>query len=649
VVAIRKQRRVDPGCAAQHVVAQQLHHATEVAAGRDLIELADPGAVAIDVWRGEDRIVVPLGAVGVHHRQAARRRIDQRRSLVDHRVELVRREEQVAKFAQAVLVFQLKFRSAQNRRQKWFDAGACKGLGPGEIQIPRQDRPAAGFRVQVIVVVLAFPDVVVMDGFGDAAEAEIAGQVEVGAPPGCVGVAVQIAIHKGDEVGFVGDALLPFVVQFTGGAFHLVEVAVGQVVLVEKLAIDVLQRQVQPPEIAVVLAAGLLGRLIDDAEVDKVGGGGGHVGQVVEPIGQRLEQTLLAAIAPVGVLQDRGKDQLVPLHRVRDAIVVVGLETMAALKVELPVILAGGVPMQASPCAKTDMVVDDAIVDQRPQPGIVVAHVGWPRRGGDVLRVRHIGRSREQLVDRHRAHLVEGIALPDAAAACSARPDRPAPRRCAVIDIKCKVGLWIFPIGRGDRPPALIRCFDAIADQVAVDAHVRRHFRGIKIRPDCLHRHGRPVGAVGRVGEADVGAGRHGLQEEAHVGDAVGVADLGANLHRIERSGRRRQMLDGVDERGRVVQPGVVARAWRGAACAPCAGNVVVEGSVEQTRREIVVAAAQRPRKADAVLDAVDHFGSTVAQFQQFAFVGETPAEWPQGRRAVLSPCTRAGSAAMAR
>jgi hypothetical protein len=94
-------------------------------------------------------------------------------------------------------------------------------------------------------------------------------------------------------------------------------------------------------------------------------------------------------------------------------------------------------------------------------------------------------------------------------------------------------------------------------------------------------------------------------------------------------------MLDGVDERGRVVQPGIVAGARRGAAGAPGTGNVVVEGSVEQTRREIVFAAAQRPRKADAVFDAVYDFGPIVAQFQQFAVVGQASAEWPQGLDAV--------------
>ena len=292
-----------------------------------------------------------------------------------------------------------------------------------------------------------------------------------------------------------------------------------------------------------------------------MGGGGRHCGQVEEAIGEGLEQPLLPAIAAVGVLENRGEDEFVPLHRIGRAVVVVGLEAMAAVEVKLPVVLAGGVAAQPPARTKADVVVDRAVVNQRAQPGVIVAHVA--RLGGrrDMLGIGHVGGVGDQLVNSHRPHLAEVVGVPNAFVPRCAGPDRAAPCRRTVVDVEGKVGLRVFPVGRGDRPPPAICRLDAVADQVAMDAHIARHLRRVKARLNLLHSHRRPVGRVGRVGQANVAARRHILQEHAHTGHAVVVGNPDTNLHRVEGCGRRGQMLHRGDKGRRVVQPRAIGPA----------------------------------------------------------------------------------------
>ena len=67
-------------------------------------------------------------------------------------------------------------------------------------------------------------------------------------------------------------AQAPWLFNSPRAPFHLIEVAVGQPVLVQESAILLLDGQVEPPEIAVILIGRVaLDRLVDDPEMDELG------------------------------------------------------------------------------------------------------------------------------------------------------------------------------------------------------------------------------------------------------------------------------------------------------------------------------------------------------------------------------------------
>ena len=123
----------------------------------------------------------------------------------------------------------------------------------------------------IIEIVLAEADVVVVDRLDDRAVAVVLLQVEVVAPP-LVGLRrADIGRHEAFRSDLFVGPVGPRLFGLAGAAFHLVEVAVRQAVLVEELPVELLDGQIQTLKIAVVLRrAGLVGP-VDDAEVDVVG------------------------------------------------------------------------------------------------------------------------------------------------------------------------------------------------------------------------------------------------------------------------------------------------------------------------------------------------------------------------------------------
>ena len=90
-------------------------------------------------------------------------------------------------------------------------------------------------------------------------------------------------------------------IEFPGAAFHLVEVAVGQAVRIEELAVLLLDAEVEPLEVVVVLVARAI-RLagpLDDAEVDELRVLGRHAGKLKQAEANALKQPLLAAAAEI--------------------------------------------------------------------------------------------------------------------------------------------------------------------------------------------------------------------------------------------------------------------------------------------------------------------------------------------------------------
>ncbi len=175
------------------------------------------------------------------------------------------------------------------------------------------------------------------------------------------------------------------VVERARAAFHLVEVSVGQSVLVEVVPVGLFDRKVQPLKIAAVLVRAVFGGVGDDSEVDEICIGSRNARKIEQFESDGLEQSLLAAVQIVALLNDGREVQLVPRRIVFIPVVVEGLEFVAAVEVELPHVLAHGVTPGAAAGSIADMVVHLAVVDQRALPTVLAPAVFPGRRVGDVL------------------------------------------------------------------------------------------------------------------------------------------------------------------------------------------------------------------------------------------------------------------------
>ena len=172
-----------------------------------------------------------------------------------------------------------------------------------QIAVPWEDLPAPVAGVAKINHVFLFAAVGLVDGFGDAAPTIILPQVHVGAEPGFRldgaqrggggGAAAAAAVahggaSEGVEVAEIGGLRAALPEQAVAGfvAHEAEEVPVGQSVLLFKLVVEVFEGQIQAPEIALVLIRWtLFGGLINDAQLQVAGAGGGHPGEGAEAEG----------------------------------------------------------------------------------------------------------------------------------------------------------------------------------------------------------------------------------------------------------------------------------------------------------------------------------------------------------------------------
>ncbi len=480
-------------------------------------------------------MVIPHRPVRIDDRQAAGRVVDDRGVLVDQLVHLVGVEQQIGHFAQAVLAGDVEGRVVQEPLLLPFIAGieAAIARGPGQVQVPGELPPQIvraplgrrGHGIQVIEEVLVVLEVAVAHRLRGRDIAVIGLEIHVLAPPLGRGIAA-VAGHERVQVRLVQSPGGPLVVQRAGAALHLVEVAVGQVVLVEKAAVHLLDGHVQTPEVPIVLrAAGGQGRmggvaravlvgLVDDPKLHIVGLGGRGPGQIVDPEGERLEHPLLAPLPETALLDARREIQLVPGGAVRISVIVAGLEVVPALEIDLGHILAHRVAPDSTSGTVADVVVDVAVIDESSPPLIIAAPVlGQPRAVLDVALLA------DQVVDGQAAHHFGGI-LDDGR---DAGLHRPAPGGYAIVDEIGKIRLRVIVVRHRDRIAEAIRYGDPVADQAAVHLHAGRNLHGVDIvqgpriaaQAIIMHGDGGPPVRVLGVKACDVGTGIHDLVLQA--------------------------------------------------------------------------------------------------------------------------------------
>ena len=166
--------------------------------------------------------------------------------------------------------------------------------------------------------------------------------------------------------------------------------------LVEEPAVRLFDREVNAPEIAFVLRAwvGLRG-VHHHAERGKGRVRRFDAGQVEEAEPERFEHALFSAMEVVALLDRGAQVQSSPRGSERVAPVVARLQFMAAVEPELPHVLDHGVTPDPAPRPIPDVIVDAAVVNQRPAPLVIPAAI--PFEPGRILDIASFA---DQMINR---------------------------------------------------------------------------------------------------------------------------------------------------------------------------------------------------------------------------------------------------------
>ena len=127
--------------------------------------------------------------------------------------------------------------------------------------------PFIGFRIVVIVIVLSIGDVVMMNALDDRSVTVVFVQIEIIAPPLFTGRGVVVGIEKRVEVRAVGRLRRPLIIEAARSRFHFVKVSVGQFMLIQHVAIGLLERQIEPLKIGIKLSRASFRCIFDNSKL----------------------------------------------------------------------------------------------------------------------------------------------------------------------------------------------------------------------------------------------------------------------------------------------------------------------------------------------------------------------------------------------
>ena len=353
-----------------------------------------------------------------------------------------------------------------------------------------------------------------MDEGGDGTEVIIVVEVDVGPPPGFgLSSTTGVGGKEGVEVGFVLWLVGALVVEFPGAALHLVEVAVGELVLVEKLSVHLFDGEVEALEVGIELVAGsaVLAGTLDDAEVDEMRVRGGIAREVVQAEARSLEKALFAALLEVALLDEGGEIELAPTVGVFLPEAVPGFEAVAAVEVELPHVLAHRVAPDPTAGAEADVVVDDTVVDQGALPEVVAATVLAGGGIGNRLCADVVVASGDELIDGDFT-LEWGKGVEVVGNVRGGGRGLAGVIRNAVVDEIGEVWLRIVGVRGGDGMGRAVSGGEAVADETAVGLDARGDdggenvvaCEGIAVGAVVAHGKRGPARLVAGIGDFDV-------------------------------------------------------------------------------------------------------------------------------------------------
>ncbi|MBA7646209.1 hypothetical protein ES703_53971 [subsurface metagenome] len=146
-------------------------------------------------------------------------------------------------------------------------------------------RPLPCIGIMIVKAILLRSGVGIIDSYTNGLEAVIPLQIDIVLPPGQGRMGI-ISIDKVYDIRAVGYIVWSLVglALVIWRPVHLVDIAVRQVVLVNKSPIGVLKPKVQTPEVAVILVARVsLDGIVDHSIMEIIGPAGRHANHIIEP------------------------------------------------------------------------------------------------------------------------------------------------------------------------------------------------------------------------------------------------------------------------------------------------------------------------------------------------------------------------------
>ena len=190
-----------------------------------------------------------------------------------------------------------------------------------------------------------------------------------------------------------------------------------------------------------------------------------HAGQAEQFVTDRFKHSLLAAMQVIALLNVRSKARPSPERLVLAAPVVARLEVVSAIEPELPRVFSHGITPYAASHAVANVVVHLAVIDERPEPQIIVAAILVVRSPGiPTCRREHRTLFRHQLIHRQSIHFVRA----DGERGRYPGTNGPCPRRHAFVNEISEVRLRIVRVGDGNGRACRICGSDAVANQSAM-------------------------------------------------------------------------------------------------------------------------------------------------------------------------------------
>src|SRR6185436_9880737 len=174
-------------------------------------------------------------------------------------------------------------------------------IAPGQIDVPRDDAPFPALWIEIEVVVFSSANVVMMDRFDDGPVTVVALEIDIFSPPVFGLVAAGVSVYQRVQIGLVGGLAFALVGKFAPAVHHFIEIAVGQIVFLQEMAVLIFDREIESPKVTSILVGRTLLLFVDHTQTNPMSSRSVDSSQVEKAEADSFVHSLLAATAVIAL------------------------------------------------------------------------------------------------------------------------------------------------------------------------------------------------------------------------------------------------------------------------------------------------------------------------------------------------------------